>query len=59
VALKAVVSPEDAPLTVSLGRDSEVSVSASLNAAPGDYKVTIIGTQNSISKAVVIVVKVL
>lgn len=59
VALTTAVSPKDAPLTVSLSSDSEVTVTAAANAAPGNYQVTVSATQQSVTKTVAIDVKVL
>jgi hypothetical protein len=59
VTLTAVASPENAPVTVSLISDSEVSITAAANAAPGSYKVIVTGTAQSVAKAVVIAVKIL
>jgi hypothetical protein len=59
VTLTAVASPENAPLTVSLSSDSEVTVTAAADAAPGDYRVIVAGTQQSLTKTVTIDVKIL
>lgn len=58
-SLAVATSPASAPLTVSLGSDSEVTVSAPANAPPGNYKIVVTGTRQSTTKAVTIAVKII